>query len=183
MGKILKWGGIALLVLIVIGAMSSMGSDEAKKVGETTNANSQNAETVSNEQETPTTQTYKIGDLVDLDGKTMAVNAVEPYTSGNQFMVPKDGNKYVTVDITLKNNSKEPYTYNPYEFKLNDSEDYGYDYAITDKEPTLNSGTIQPGQTTRGFLTFEIPEANTASRLVYTPGFWSTSQIIVDLAQ
>lgn len=171
----------ALLVLIIIGFVGSLGK-ETKKVGET-NSNTQTANTASNEESAPTTQTYKLEELVDLKGKTMAVNAVVPYTSGNQFLTPKSGNKFVTADITLKNNSKEPYMYNPLEFKLHDNQDYGYDIAVSDKNPTLNSGTLQPGQTTRGFITFEIPEANTPTKLVYTPGFWSLSQIIIDVTQ
>lgn len=113
----------------------------------------------------------------------MAVNAVSPYTSSNQFIVPKSGNKYVTVDITLQNNAKDPYTYNALEFKLHDNQDYGYTMAMSDKDPALNTGALQPGEKIRGFITFEIPTNNSPAKLVYTPGFWNLSQIIVDLTK
>ena len=54
MKKLLKWGGIALVVLIVIGALSSKGSD-SKKVGSTDSTSNTQAQ----KQED---QVYKIGD-------------------------------------------------------------------------------------------------------------------------
>lgn len=173
-----------ILVLFALGIIgSAVGSSETKKVGNTTQTTSNTSNQGSQETPTPATQTYKIGDLVDLKGKTMAVNAVADYTSNNEFITPKRGNKFVTVDITLKNNSKDPYSYNALEFKLQDNQDYGYTMAMSDKEPSLSSDALQPGLTTRGFITFEIPEGNTPTKLVYTPGFWNLSQIIVDLTK
>lgn len=170
-----------LLVLFILGVIGTSANNGTKKVG-TTQTTSNEATQPTTEQ-APPTKTYKVGDLVDLNGKTMAVNAVAPYTSGNQFLAPKSGNKFVTVDITLQNNAKDPYTYNALEFKLHDNQDYGYDEAVSDKTPALSTGTIQPGEKTRGFITFEIPTDNTPAKLVYTPGFWNLSQIIVDLTK
>jgi hypothetical protein len=150
-----------ILFFGVVGAMSG-GSDSSKKVGDT--ATQTDTASESKPQEEATTKTFKLGELVDLEGKTVAVNAVEPYTSGNQFLMPKSGNKFVAVDITLKNNSKGPYSYNPLEFKLHDNQDYGYSMAATDKEPTISADALQPSQTTRGFIVFEIPESNTPDR-------------------
>jgi len=171
-----------LLALFIIGIVASASSG-TKKIGTTTTPTAENEVVQPTTEQAPPTKTYQMGDLVDLNGKTMAVNATAPYTSTNQFIVPKSGNKFVTVDITLQNNSKDPYTYNALEFKLHDNQDYGYDMAMSDKDPQLSSGTIQPGQKTRGFITFEIPEGNTQAKLVYTPGFWNLSQIIVDLTK
>ncbi len=171
-----------LLALFVIGSIGAAGGSSGKKVGTTTQTAGTEA-TQPSTPEAPPTKTYKMGDLVDLNGKTMAVNAVSPYTSGNQFLAPKSGNKFVTVDITLQNNAKDPYTYNALEFKLHDNQDYGYDEAVSDKTPALSTGTIQPGEKTRGFITFEIPTDNTPAKLVYTPGFWNLSQIIIDLTK
>lgn len=170
-----------ILILFIIGIIGAASNNGTKKVGTTQTTGNEAAQPTT--EQAPPTKTYKMGDLVDLNGKTMAVNAVVNYTSNNQFIVPKSGNKYVTVDITLQNNSKDPYTYNALEFKLHDNQDYGYDMTVSDKDPQLSSGTIQPGEKTRGFITFEIPEGNTPAKLVYTPGFWNLSQIIVDLTK
>jgi len=175
MKKILKWGGIAFVVLIVIGALSGAGSSNPEKVGTSTN------EATKQETTSKKTETFKIGDSVNLDGKTITVNGISPYTSKNQFMVPKSGNKYVALDITLKNDSDEAYNYNVLEFKLQDSQDYSYTNAVTDIEPYITTGAIQPGQTTRGFVPFEMPTENEPVKLIYTPSFWGTSQVIIEL--
>ncbi len=132
---------------------------------------------------TPKTQTFKMGDKVDLNGKTVTVNSVAPYTSNNQFMQPKNGNKFVTVDISLTNTSKDAFDYNVLDFRLQDNQSYSYTNAATDHEPYLTTGALQPGQTTRGFIDYEIPANNTPSQVVFTPGFLSTSQIIITLTK
>lgn len=159
------------MILIVVGALSGSGTSTPEKVAETqvTDMSDRN------------TQTFAIGDRVDLDGKTISVNEVKLYTSNNQFLAPKQGNKFVAVDVTLKNNSAEAYSYNVLEFSLQDNKDYSYTNAATDIEPYLTVGAIQPGQTTRGFIAYEIPAENEPDKLIYTPDFWGTSQVIVEL--
>lgn len=174
MKKILKWGGIIIVVLLVIGAVSGAGSSKLEKTGssDTTSSSSRSNQP---------TETFKIGDEVNLDGKTIVVNGVEPYTSSNQFMSPSAGKRFVAVDITLQNNSDEAYNYNVLEFNLQDNEDYSYTNALADIEPYLTTGAIQPGQRTRGYIPFEIPTENEPVKLTYTPNFWGTSQIIIEL--
>lgn len=177
MKKILKWGGIAFVVLIIIGAISSAGSGNPEKVG----SNETSSNTSQTEPEKGKTKVFKIGDSVNLDGKTVTVNEVKPYTSKNQFLVPEPGNKFVALDITLRNDSDEAYNYNVLEFKLQDNQDYSYTNAVADIEPYLATGAIQQGQSARGFIAYEIPSENEPVKLIYTPSFWGTSQIIVEL--
>lgn len=174
MKKILKWAGIGFVILIVIGMFSSSSSDEPKKVGE---GNS----TQETEGPAPKMKVFSIGDTVNLDGKTITVNSVNPYVSRNQFLAPKSGNRFVAVDVTLRNDSNDAYNYNVLEFGLQDNEDYSYTNAVTDIEPYLTVGAIQPGQTTRGFIAYEIPSENEPVKLIYTPDFWGTSQVIIEL--
>lgn len=183
MKKIFKWGLIGFGVLVVLGVIGAAagGSSQPQKVGSTqTQGGTQtNSQTISSP--TAQTQTFKIGDKVNLNGKTVTVNAVKPYTSGNQFLTPKSGNKFVSVDISLKNDSNDAFNYNALDFKLQDSQGYDYSMATTDVDPAISTGAIQPGQATRGFLAFEIPNTNDVSELIYTPSFFGTSQVIIQL--
>jgi len=177
MKKILKWGGIAFVILIVLGAIGSSGSDKPEKVGTSeTSTSSDQAAPKENK-----TKIFKIGDQVNLDGKTVTINGVKPYVSQNQFLAPKSGNKFVAVDITLRNDSEEAYNYNVLEFSLQDNQDYSYSNAVTDIKPSISIGAIQPGQTTRGFIAFEIPSENKPVKMIYTPSFWGTAQVIIEL--
>lgn len=125
--------------------------------------------------------TYKIGDSVNMGGKTLTVNGTKPYTSDNPFMAPDSGNKYVAVDISLKNDSSEPFSYNALDFKLQDDKDYQYSHGAFDISPYLSYGALQPGQTTRGFIGYEIPVDNVPAKLIFTPGIFGLNQIIVEL--
>jgi hypothetical protein len=87
----------------------------------------------------------------------------------------------LNVDVTLKNDSPDAFNYNVLEFSLQDDQDYTYKNALSDVEPYLTVGAIQPGQTTRGFISYEVPSGNQAVKLIYTPSFFGTSQIIVEL--
>lgn len=176
MKKIIKWVGIGFAIIIVIGMLSGSGNSSPKKVDDTDNAQTADVKTEDSSQ-----AVFKIGDAVELDGKTITVNEVKPYSSKNQFLTPKSGNKFVAIDVTLKNNSEDAYNYNVLEFSLQDNEDYSYTNAVSDIEPYLTVGAIQPGQTTRGFIAYEIPETNEPVKLIYTPNFWGTKQIIVEL--
>jgi hypothetical protein len=168
-----------LVIIVAFGLIGAARSSQPTKVGNT------NTPGASGKQETakPTTQTYKIGDVVDLDGKTIVVNGVAPYTSNNQFLTPKAGNKFVSVDVTLANSSKDAFNYNVLNFRLQDDKDYTYSNAVSDQEPYLTTGAVQPGEKVRGFITYEIPNLNTPAKFIFTPGFLGTSQIIIDLTK
>lgn len=131
-------------------------------------------------------KTYKIGDKVDLDGKTVTVNGVAPYTTNNQLRQPQNGNKFVTIDISLTNSSKDAFNYDASEFFLQDNQSTRYSNVAIDHEPSLTTGELKSGQTSRGFIDYEIPAHITPTQLVYIPdipGFLSTSRIIIDLTK
>ncbi|RJR28926.1 DUF4352 domain-containing protein [Candidatus Microgenomates bacterium] len=155
--------------------LSGSGTSKPERVG--------NSGTTDEARETsaPKTEIFALGDTVNLDGKAVTVNEVKSYASKNQFLAPKQGNKFVAVDVTLKNNGDEAYSYNVLEFSLQDNKDYSYTNAATDIEPYITVGAIQPGQSVRGFIAFEIPKENEPVKIVYTPDFWGTSQVIIEL--
>ena len=178
-GKIVATLLIVLVAILSVGALGDSQPTEPEKVGEA--EKEQTTKTQSPEPEKPSSKTYKIGDEVKLEGKVLTVHSVSPYTSKNQFIVPENGNKFVVVDITMRNGSDEAFDFNFTEFKLQDNKDYTYDDAFTDKEPSISLEVIQPGQKFRGFLDYEIPKSNTPTKLIFTPGFLSLSQIIIEL--
>ena len=177
--QVLLGVSLAIVIIIIFAAITGVDTDDPEKVGEA--EKEQTTETQSKEAEKPSSRTYKIGDEVKLEGKVLTVHSVSPYTSKNQFIAPESGNKFVVVDITMRNDSGEAFDFNFSEFKLQDNKDYTYDDAFTDKEPSIGFEVIQPGQKFRGFLDYEIPKSNTPTKLIFTPGFLSLSQIIFEL--
>jgi len=170
-----RWWFWVLVAIVVFTAIGSSGN-KPQKIG-TTEQPAQQKQVVEEK-----TQTFKLGDKVQLGDYVLVVNTVEPCSSSNQFMQPKSGNKFVVVDITQENQGADPRSYNVWDYKLQDSQDFTYQTAMTScREPGFSAGTLQKGQKTRGFITFEIPKENTAAKLIFTPSWLSTEQIIINL--
>lgn len=169
------WALIVLVFLIILGSIGSSGN-KPQKIGTAEQQAQPKQEVVEK------TQTFKLGDKVQLGDYVLVVNEAKPCSSSNQFMQPKSGNKFITVDITQENQGIDPRDYNLWDYKLQDSQDFTYQTAMaTCREPGFSAGTLQKGQKTRGFITFEILKGNTATKLIFTPSWLLNDQIIIDL--
>lgn len=167
----------AIVIIIIFIAVTVVDTTEPEKVGEA--EKEQTTETQPQETEKPSIKTHKLGDEVELEGKILAVHSVSPHN--DKLFTPEKGNKFIALDLTLRNSGKEPFNYNVLEFELQDNENYKYTNSASDKNPYLTVGVIQPGQNTRGFIVYEIPESNKPTKLIYTPDFFSLSQVIIEL--
>lgn len=180
MKKLLKWGGIALLVIIVIGVFSSMGSD-SKKVGSNTDTNQ-----TSNTNEEAAQETYKIGDKVQMGDVILTVNSVET-SEGAQYTSPSEGNHWVDVNMTIENTgSDQEFITTMGQMFIIDSENNQYQVAVTGKR-LENSGSlgmdgalVAKAKKT-DWVGFEVPKTATGLKLQYNASFYSNKNILVDL--
>ena len=177
MNKTLKYIFIGVGIFIVIGIILESTGDQPKKVGETSKP-----ETTQPEIEQPKTETFSIGEQIKLGDYVLTVNSVEHCVSKNEFSQPESGNKFIVADISQENVGSASRDYNLWYFTLQDNKDYSYQTAFSAcKEPSFDSGTLQPEMKTRGYITFEIPEGNQAIKLIFTPDWLGTEQIIIEL--
>lgn len=164
------------IVIAVIGVIfiSAKPNNQAQQTG-----------TVNNNMATTTTteqQAFKIGDQIQLGDYILTVNSANDCTSSNQFIRPNNGNKFIAVDITQENNGTDAKSYNALNFKLQDDKAFTYSYNFMScKDPAFGSGSLQGGQKTRGYLTFQIPTDSQPAQLLFTPGFFSSDQITINL--
>lgn len=116
-------------------------------------------------------QESKVGQEVDLDrvGLKVLVNEVRDYESTNGLIQPRPGCRFLVLDVTLTNQSEETVSHSDLDFQLQDDKYRSYNVGLTDLEPSLGYGTLQPGESVRGFLSFELPEGARPSTLVYRP--------------
>lgn len=171
-------GGIIVLIIII--AIASGGGEQQgpEKVGEAPTTGTKTEQPKQQE-----TKVYNLGDQVKLEDKIVTAYSITDYTEPNQFLQPKAGNKYVNVDISIENAGTEAITVNVLDFALQDSDGYSYTNAATSKEPYLTVETVQPGRKVRGFISYEVPSGASGFELVYTPSWWSTGQVIIDLGR
>lgn len=175
--------GLILVLCLCCGGLAffvSMSKDnnEPTKVNENTSTSD-----TSNTGTDSTLSEFKVGDQVKLGDITFTVNEyLDNYLSDNQFERPASGNRYVAVDVKIDNtgNSSE-YIYLS-NFNIQDANAYKYEakwYEI--KAPGLKSGDVAKGNSLRGWVTFEVPNEATGLKLSFSPGFWSSKEIKVNL--
>lgn len=141
-------------------------------------ANSDNKANKTSPEESTGTQFY-IGDTVLVKDLSITVNSLQDYTSDNQYLQPDSGNKYIALEITIENINAASQGYaNPFNFSLQDADGYIYDYSWSGKEPMLTSDEIQRGRKQKGFLTFEVPAAQTEFVLDYDSSFWGGNDTV-----
>lgn len=176
MKKILKWGGIIVIILIVIGIIGSAGSD-SKKVGST----SQNGSKEQSAQET-----YKIGDKIQMGDVILTVNKVETATGG-QYSKPSEGNHWVDLNLTIENTgSTQQYITTMGQMFIIDKDNNQYQVAVTGKRMEnagslgLDGALVAKAKKT-DWVGFEVPTTATGLKLQYNASFFSNKNILVNL--
>lgn len=127
--------------------------------------------------------TFVVGEVIELDGNQLIVNKVtRNFDTGNQFSVPKTGQEYVVVDVEIRNNGKNKISYNPFDFKIQDSqgniESTGLFVGL---DNPISSGELSVGGKITGQLGFEVPKDDLDLVLTYEVSFWSNKEIKVKL--
>jgi len=183
MKKVLKWGGIIMLVLIVLGVIGSMGDDEPQKVGSKDQPaqSSQQTNTTADE-----TTVYAVGDQVQMGDVILTVNKVET-SNGGQFTSPSEDNHWVELNLTLQNTgSDQEFITTLGQMFVIDDESNQYQVTVTGKRMEnagsmgLDGALIAKAKKT-DWVGFEVPKDATGLKLQYNASFWNNKNILVDL--
>lgn len=129
-------------------------------------------------------QQFTVGDVVKLGDWQTTVHAVtDPYTSSNQFLQAKPGNRLLTVDTEVRNQSSKPATVSSIMcFELQDSQNKSYNLTITDESTAGLDGELAPGAAKRGTLAYEVPAASTGLRLQFKCDLLSSGSATIALS-
>lgn len=165
-----------MLSIISLAACSSNGPTKVNGSGKSSTSVSSTKQT-----------TFKVGDVVNLDGVELVVNSAT-YNAGGQYTKPDAGNQYVIVNVTITNKSKDSVDYNPFDFKLDDNgnqtslSEYATDDSGNDLVQThLNSGTLTKGGSVTGSMMGQA-KLGDKYKLVYTGNmFDNKSKITFEL--
>ena len=186
-GGKLKWVVIALVILFVIAAASGGKTDETKKVGTVENhapaeqsVSQDELQAEENQQKESAPQEevkseYHVGDILqDGDMKIVYVSSGD-YHEDNEFLQPKDGEKYIFLKLAFENTSeKSDSSVSFYSFEC-----YADGYACEayyGGEEDL-SATLSAGRSTMGYLCFTVPEKAEKIEIEYDPNFLTDKKI------
>lgn len=142
--------------------------------------------------QTQTALVAKVGETLTVDGLKPGVQVavtlnrvIDNATSTSQFLKPKDGNRYVAVELSLKNVGQEVYTDAPtVGGALIDAEGQQRPPTFAEvSEGTAFGGsvTVNKGDSRKGLIVFEIPAAAKAAKfqfgvtLAQQKGEWTLS--------
>lgn len=113
-------------------------------------------------------------------GTRYTVNEVrDPEPPG--FFTPARNMRFVAVDITQEAVST-PSAYSIAYFNLRDSDGKDYGWTNGNSKPALGNGTLSPGQSTRGWVVFQVPAGAKITMLTGWPDHARSRIPIADLA-
>jgi hypothetical protein len=94
---------------------------------------------------------------------------VDPWVPPADGKQPASGHRFVAVEVVLENpsSSSDPAYTVPYSFKLVDTEGFVYGPNYEGAAPLLNEFPLNPGEKTRGWLTFEVDQRVKVASLTY----------------
>ncbi len=111
----------------------------------------------------------KVGERVESAGIAFIILNVQKVKSAG-FVNAEAGNILVDIEVVIQNASRDETTpYNPYYFKLKDSQSFEYNSTMSAVKPSLMSGELEKGDVVRGHVTFEAPEKATGLIVTYEP--------------
>ena len=112
---------------------------------------------------------YAIGQAANVDGCEMTVTNVEKSTGGEYDKPQSDANEFVIVTVSIANKGKKNLPYNPFYFKMQNSQGQITDTTFTTvaQSTALNSGELAPGGTVSGTVVFEQPKDDAGLVLQY----------------
>lgn len=113
-----------------------------------------------------TTKQGAVGTPLDLGSALITVKGIES-SPGREGDVPRPGNQYLIVALTLQNKSNVALTFDASQFALrkNDGTIIAYD-DVTFQDSLLRSTNLEPGAQQDVFLVFQIAEGSTGYTLV-----------------
>lgn len=121
-----------------------------------------------------------IGDVVTADGWEITVNKIDDGVAkvGNEYLGAEAQGQFVTVDMSVKNTTSDPDYFFEDNIKLGD--DTGNTYSAdseagiyVDENSILFLEEINPGNTAKGVLVFDVPKDVSPDRLTFEGGIFS----------
>jgi hypothetical protein len=127
-------------------------------------------------------QHFKVGDQVKV-GSTylVTINSFKVVTSQNQFEQPKAGNKYIAIDLTVKNTSSAEQIFSSLiNCSFRDASGQQYTETFVDGY-TAPDGKIESGAQIKGQLIYEVPSGTSGFTFAFVADITSSGQVIWDL--
>lgn len=157
--------GTAIMLSCGVVGCGSGTESEPKAVEQSTKESSKvtNKDTEKEEKKTQ----FAVGEIIDFGGVLLTVTDYHT-AMGDEFNKPKDGNEFIIINLDIKNNSGETYSYNPLNFEIKDSSGVIQDnlMVMNPEGDDLSSCDISDGGNISGTITFEAATSSESLELL-----------------
>lgn len=165
---------IIIAILVVFNTFSRLSSSDTAK--EANNDPIQSGEqNIEKDTDIEPSNKFNVGEIAETENLRISYLDADDYVSDNEFLQPKDGNKYIKCDFEFENiGTTDQYV------TIWDSKCYADEYACeqTYLEDDTLSATLSSGKKSKGSVFFEVPENAESIVLEYSTNFWSQNKII-----
>ena len=178
MKKLLKFFAVllCLFVALAIGCGSSSEDETPTKIGEVEQTDAPENTTQEKAQEETAVEVkteYHVGDTI-LDGDLQIVYVASgEYKETNEFMQPKEGNKFIFLKLAFENKGSSDYSISSYSFQCY-ADGYNVEEHYTENDL---SATLSPGRTTDGLLVYEVPADAQVIEIEYETNFFTEEKL------
>lgn len=118
--------------------------------------------------------TVKVGDVLKTSNLEITYNECGEYKGYSQYSPPKDGYKYIYIDLAAKNIADSDSYISYFEFNC-----YADDVAMESHyEDDGISATLSAGRSTSGKVYFEVPKDAEKIEIEYETDFWDEQKAI-----
>lgn len=161
------WFWLIIIVIILIIGIGGSGD----KSTQTSSTTFQNQKTE-----------YNQGEEAILGNGAITVTNVEK-SQGSEYDKPATGKEFVIVHVKIENKGNDKLSYNPYYFKMQNSQGQQEDTTFTtvDQDTALKSGELIPGGKVEGTLAFEETKGDAGLILIYNDNMWSSKELKINL--
>lgn len=127
---------------------------------------------------------YQVGDVVSIDDRLIVVLGWHS-PSGNEFVKPDEGQRFVAVDVLLVNGGDAPLILMPAaQMSLKDATSQKYTLhpkASAAAGRSRPDGEVSPGERVRGIAAFQVPQGSTGLTFVFDARVFGTGKAFVEL--
>ena len=183
-------GVLVVILLAIIGSAMNGNKDTTGAVanngatGSTTNGttasitNGTTGSTTTASEKPVVKDIYAVNEDVKLNDAVITVTKVAK-SQGGDYDKPKDGMEFVIVTVVIKNGGKDQISYNPFDFKMQNSKGQITSEAFTtvNTSTQLSSGDLAANGEITGTIAFEQPKNDAALVLKYKGNIFSNEEI------
>jgi hypothetical protein len=123
-----------------------------------------------------------VGDRIKIgEEEFFGIAEVDFAVPGTDFIKPSAGQKWIAALAEIEGINPDGASYNPFFFKVRDDQGFEYNFSAFGKQPQLQSSNdLPPGETVKGWVTFEVPETAQTFTLIYTVTFNDAVQVTLN---